>query len=55
MLRGLKQTWCAPGPRDPPETETDRCVSVPGAGTDQQRTGTAAGAGAMEAADLGVA
>ena len=28
MLRGLKQTLCAPGPRDPTETETELCLSV---------------------------
>ena len=28
MLRGLKQTLCAPGPRDPTKTESELCVSV---------------------------
>ena len=28
MLRGLKQTLCAPGPRDPTETEPELCFSV---------------------------
>ena len=28
MLRGLKQTLCAPGPRDPTETETELCLSI---------------------------
>ena len=28
MLRGLKQTFCAPGPRGPTETETELCLSV---------------------------
>ena len=27
MLRGLKQTLCTAGPRDPTETETELCVS----------------------------
>ena len=27
-LRGLKQTLCAPGPRDPSETEPELCLSV---------------------------
>ena len=52
-LRGLKQTLCAPGPRDLTETETEPCLSVSCGGTGQQWT--AAGAGALGAADLGVA
>ena len=28
MLRGLKQTLCAPGPRDFTETETELCLSI---------------------------
>ena len=28
MLRGLKQTLCAKGPRDPTETEPELCLSV---------------------------
>ena len=28
MLRGLKQTLCTPGHRDPTETETELCLSV---------------------------
>ena len=28
MLRGLKQTLCAPGPRDPTETETHLYLSA---------------------------
>ena len=28
MLRGLKHTLSAPGPRDPSETETDLCLGV---------------------------
>ena len=53
MLRGLKQTLCTPGPRDPTETETELCLSVSCGGTGQQWT--AAGAGALGAADLGMA
>ena len=50
---GLKQTLCAPGPRDPTETETELCLSVSCRGTGQQWT--AAGAGALGEADLGIA
>ena len=53
MLRGLKQTLYAPGPVDPTETETKLCVSASCGGTGQQWT--AAGAGALGAADLGMA
>ena len=35
MLRGLKQTLCAPGPRDPTETEPELCLSVSCRGTGQ--------------------
>ena len=42
-----------PGPRDPTETETKLCLSVSCGGTGQQWT--AAGAGALGAADLGMA
>ena len=52
-LRGLKQTLCAPGPRDPTETETELCLSVSCGGTGQQWT--AAGATALDAAGLGMA
>ena len=52
-LRGLKQTLCAPGPRDPTETETELCVSVSCRGPGWQWT--PAGAGALGAADLGMA
>ena len=51
MLRGLKHTLCASGPRDPTETETELWLSVSCAGTDQQWTA----AGALGAADLGMA
>ena len=53
MLRGLKQTLCAPGPRDPTETEIELCLSVSCGGTGEQWTTT--GAGALGAADLGMA
>ena len=38
MLRGLKQTLCAPGPKDPTETETELCLSVSCGGMGQQWT-----------------
>ena len=44
---------CTPGPRDPTETETELCLSVSCGGTGQQWT--AARAGALGAADLGMA
>ena len=53
MLRGRKQTLYAPGPGDPAETETELCLSVSCGGTGQQWT--AAEAGALGAADLGMA
>ena len=53
MLRGLKQTLLAPGPRDPTKPETELCLSVSCGGTGQQWT--AAGAEALGAADLGMA
>ena len=53
MLRGLKQTLCAPGPRDATETETELCLSISCGGMDQQCT--AAGAGDLGAADVGMA
>ena len=51
MLRGLKQTLCAPGPRDPTETETELCLSISCGDVGQQWTA----AGALGAADLGMA
>ena len=51
--QGLKQTLCAPEPRDPTETEPELCLSVSCGGPGQQWT--AAGAGALDAADLGIA
>ena len=53
MLRGLKQTLCAPQPRDPTETETELFLNVSCGGTGRQWTAT--GAGALGAADLGMA
>ena len=53
MLRGLKQNLCAPNPRDPTETETELCLSVFCRGMGQQWT--AAGAGTLDAVDLGMA
>ena len=51
--QGLKQTLCAPRPRDPTETEPELCLSVSCGGTGYQWT--AAGAGALGAVDLGMA
>ena len=53
MLRGLKQTLCAPRPRDPTETETELCLSVSYGDMGQQWI--ASGAGALDAVDLGTA
>ena len=53
MLRGLKQTLCAPGPRDPTETETELCLSISCGGMGQQWTAKATGA--LGAAGLGMA
>ena len=53
MLGGLKQTLCAPGHRDPTETEPDLCLSVSCGGMGQPWP--AAGVEALGAADLGVA
>ena len=52
-LKGLQQTSCAPGPRDPTETETELCLSISCGGTGQQWTDTRAGA--LGAADWGMA
>ena len=52
MLRGLKQVFCVPGPRDTAETEPELCFSVSCGGTGQQWT--AAEAGALDAVDLGM-
>ena len=43
---------CAPGPRDPTETEIELCLSISCAGTGQQWTATETGA--LGAADVGM-
>ena len=53
MVRRLKQSLYAPGPRDPTETEIELCLSVSCEGTGQQWTAT--GVGTLGAADLGMA
>ena len=53
MLRGLKETLCTPGPRDPTETEPELCLSISCGGTGQQWT--AIWTEALGAADLGMA
>ena len=53
MLGGLKQTLCAPEPRDSTETEPELCLSVSCRWMGQQWT--AAGAGPLGAVDLGMA
>ena len=53
ILEGLKQTLCAPGPRDSTETEPELCLSVSCGFTSQQWPAT--GAGALGAVDLGMA
>ena len=53
MLGGFKPSFCAPGPRDPTETETGLCLSVSCGGMGQPRP--AAEAEALGAADLSAA
>ena len=53
ILEGLKQTLCAPGPRDSTETEPELCLSVSCGGMGQQWP--ASGAGALGAAGQGIA
>ena len=53
ITRGLRHTFCTPGPRDPTETETELCLSVSCGGMGQQWT--AAGAGALGTVDQGMA
>ena len=53
MLRGLQQTLCTPGPRDPTETETELCLSISCGDTSQQCSAT--GTEALGAADSGMA
>ena len=50
MLRELKQTLCAPGPKDPTETETELYLSVFSEGIGQQWPTT--GTGALGSTDL---
>ena len=45
MLRRLKQTLCAPGPKDPTETEAELCLNIPCGGPGRQWS--AAGTGAL--------
>ena len=52
-LGGFKQTLRTPGPRDSTEIEPELCLSVSCRGSGQQWT--AAGTGALGAADLGMA
>ena len=49
----MKQTLCAPGPRDPTETEPEVCMNVSCEGMGQQWP--AAGVGALGAVDLAMA
>ena len=51
--QALKQDLCTPGPRDITEAEKELCLSISCRGMDQQWTAT--GAGALSAADLGMA
>ena len=53
MLRGLKQTLWAPGPRGPTETETELCLSVSCGGVGHWWT--VARAGALGATEMGMA
>ena len=53
MLRGLKQTLCAPGHRDPTESETELSFGVSCGGRGHQWTAT--GTGTLGAADVGMA
>ena len=53
MLRALKQTLWAPGPRGPTETETELCLSVSCGGVGHWWT--VARAGALGATEMGMA
>ena len=53
MLRALKQTLWAPGPRGPTETETELCLSV--SCGDVGHWWTVARAGALGATEMGMA
>ena len=50
LLEGTNKTLCAPGCRNPTETEPELCLSISCRGMGQQWS--AAGAGALGAADL---
>ena len=50
MLKGIKQNLCAPGRREPTETDPELWLSVSFGGTGQQWT--AAGAGTLDTVDL---
>ena len=51
FLEGTKKTLCAPGPRDPTDTEPELCFSVSCRGTGHLWPAT--GTGALGAGDLG--
>ena len=54
-LRGLKQTVCTQGPRDPTEAEIELCLSASSGGMGQKWTAAGAwGSGALGAVDLGM-
>ena len=53
LLEGTNRTLCAPEPRESTETETELCLNVSFRGMGQQWA--AVGAGALGAADLGMA
>ena len=59
MLGGLKQSLCAPGPRDPTEAEPELCLSVSSmeewASSATGQKWPARKAGALVATDLGMA
>ena len=43
MLRGLKKTFCTPGPKDPTETGIELCLSVYCGGMGQGLSDTGTG------------
>jgi len=53
ISEGSNKPCAQPEPRDPTETETELCLSISCGGTGQRWTAT--GAGALGAADLGMA
>ena len=50
MLRRIKQNLCAPGPREPTETDSELWLSISCGGTGQQWA--AAGTGTLDTVDL---